>query len=134
MNHCHQLCLSQIFTHLIVAAAQLFRLGGVRRVDGSLLVNDAVVTVAGSYYLQQPLVYRAQRVHTYRHEQKYCLHLDTVSFDERYTCFSSKPNNHHPTIIQYFFLTFKLLLILDFRSFSAGHTQNILLVHLFFLN
>jgi len=55
-----------VFPHILNAAAQLLRLGGVRRVDGRLLVNDAVVAVARRDYLHQPLVDGVKRVHAYR--------------------------------------------------------------------
>lgn len=56
------------FSHRILVATQLFRLGRVRRVDGKLLINDAIVTVTGTYYLHQLSINIAQRVHTYRTE------------------------------------------------------------------
>lgn len=62
-------------SHLTIAAAQFFRLGRVRRVDSSLVVNNAVTTVTRFYYLHQLLINRAQRVHTYKQKQKHHLCL-----------------------------------------------------------
>lgn len=73
------------FSHLIIAAAQLLSLGRVRRVDGSLLVNDAVVAVTGSDYLHQPFINGAQRVHTCKQKHQHRLYTLSLLIDHRST-------------------------------------------------